>query len=206
MDYYHRETAKTSVERLIQNLSVANHVLIDAIRMIDREIGGLLAHPKSPYFNDYRTHATIIFPSGLEGTKPGFDIILILNKEKTSLVFHGCQREIVIPKALKNPERGVAHIIGQELALQLFQVRKNILTRLKIDVTNAWEENLYANESAIEELKNYLSPQKKAHHKTGLPTKSRGFFNEPAAVAVEESQVTDTPKHSWLSRICPCIS
>jgi hypothetical protein len=207
MDFYHRETAKNSVRRLIENLSTVNHRLDDAIRMIDREIGGLLAHPKSPYFNVYREYAKTIFPSGLEATKPGHDIILTLNKNQASLVLHGRQYLITIPKSLKNPERGVAHIIGQDLALELFYVRKKVLGQLKKDIHSSWGENLDANQNALDELKNYLSPQKRAIHKKLSPIKARGFFNEQSLVtSKDETHDTDTPECSLLSIICPCIS
>lgn len=206
MDFYHRETAKASVKKLIENLPQHEQHPTDAIRMIDREIGGLLAHPKSPYFNDYREYSTTIFPSGLEATRPGHDIILILNQEQTSVLFHGQKRVINIPKALKNPERGVAHIIGQELALELFSIRRSVLGKLKIEVAASWGVNCDANESALEVLKYYLSSQKRATIKKGSLTKPRRFFNELKSVELDEELSTEIPSSSWLSRICPCIS
>ncbi len=154
---YIRKTAIESVKNLLKNLSEHDEYPCDAIRMIDRTIGGLLAHEESPFYHDYRNHAGVLFPSGLEATKPGHDIILVLNKINASILIAGKKQPVVIPPRLKNPEKGVAQIIGHHLARALFIARGRILTRIIATEENGetWRVNAIANDAAQNVLKDY---------------------------------------------------
>lgn len=127
-----RETGIHAVNNLLANLPV--HIkkgnLEDAIRMIDREIGGLLGNPHSPMVETFRSSERLLFPGGLENTFPGRDIIMLLNSDTTMIDIRHGQMQYKIPKALKNPEKGVAQVIGIDLAITLFKVRKEVLEAL----------------------------------------------------------------------------
>ncbi len=154
---YIRKTAIESVRSLLKNLPEHHAHPLDAIRMIDRSIGGLLAHKESPAYKGYREHASLIFPSGLEATSPGKDIILILNSKMIKINQHGTEHNIAIPSSLKNPEKGVAQIIGQHFARTLFTVRAQILEQIINTQPNGelWQPNATANMDALHVLKNY---------------------------------------------------
>ena len=179
---YIRQTAIESVKSLLKNLPEHKKHPLDAIRMTDRTIGGLLAHPESPAYDGYRTYSTVLFPSGLEATLPGKDIILILNNSKTTIIKDGKARVIDIPSALKHPEKGVAQIIGPYLARLLFIVRAQILNQLIATEKNGddWRVNLTANNAAQHVLKDY-SPYQATLDK---------LFPR---------------KRYWLEQLCPCI-
>lgn len=170
---YARKTGIDSVKSILHNLP--NHYtprsddvkdirnsnpligLSDAIRMLDRTIGGLLANPASPFYKSYRTYTPLLFPSGLEATSPGKDIILILNSVSVSVNYSGKTRDMVIPPALKNPEKGVAQIIGHNLARALFSERGKILNLLVEAGGAGWEINAIANANALLILETYHS-------------------------------------------------
>ena len=149
---YLRPSAVKSVNSLLGE--VKKHELPDAIRMIDREIGGLLAHPESPFYCGYRDYAFTLFPAGLEATCAGSDIILVLNSDTKEIKHHGKTREIKIPSMLRNPEKGVAQIIGRILAQKIFLQRGEILSQLKQE-NSAWNSNVVANDEALETLYDY---------------------------------------------------
>ena len=157
MRSYIRKTGIESVRSLLKNLPEHDKQPRDAIRMIDRTIGGLLAHKASPSYHGFRDYATTLFPSGLEATRPGKDIILVLNKRKAIIHKNGKQRCIDIPSALENPEKGVAQIIGHHFARTLFRERGRILTQL-INTEESgtdWQVNAAANDAAQDVLKHY---------------------------------------------------
>lgn len=158
MQNYIRDTGIKSVRDLLKNLHQHNEHPRDAIRMIDRTIGGLLAHTESPSYNAYRDYAAILFPSGLEATLPGKDIILILNSKEVIINRKGSNHAIQIPYTLKNPEKGVAQIIGQTFARTLFIVRGEILAQLMTTEQKCldWQINAAANDQALAVLKNYI--------------------------------------------------
>ena len=117
---YIRKTGIENVRSVLKNLPEHHDHPLDAIRMIDRTIGGLLAHTESPFYNAYRVYAIALFPAGLEATHPGEDIILILNSKETTVIKN---RHIKTTSALKNPEKS----LGQHFAQSLFAVRKDII-------------------------------------------------------------------------------
>ncbi len=158
MRSYIRKTAIESVRSLLKNLPQHHEHPRDAIRMIDRTIGGLLAHTESPSYNAYRDYARLLFPSGLEATIPGKDIILILNRSDATINEDAYKGRIKIPSALKNPEKGVAQIIGQHFARTLFIVRGEILAQLIATEENGggWQVNAAANAQALDVLKDYI--------------------------------------------------
>ena len=177
MPNYIRKTAIEAVVKLLKNLPEHEDHPLDAIRMIDRSIGGLLAHAESPSYLGFRDYTSILFPSGLEATIPGQDIILILNKAEVTIIKDGKERIIKIPSALKNPEKGVAQIIGHHLAERLFIARERVLAeliaceindanwkenatpianaRVNIKKHSSWIENAIAHDAAWEVLKHY---------------------------------------------------
>ncbi|MDP3705500.1 MAG: hypothetical protein Q8R24_06275 [Legionellaceae bacterium] len=148
---YVRDSAQLSVTNLLDDLP--RHLPLDAIRMVDREIGGLLGNPGSPCYNAYRTYALAIFPSGLEATSPGRDIILILNSKETVVMRRGVSCTLSLPNVLQNPEKGVAQIIGIDLARALFKQRTEIFQKLQHGDT--WQDNIDANNQAIMVLNDY---------------------------------------------------
>ena len=159
MRSYIRKTALDSVRSLLKNLPEHKDHPRDAIRMIDREIGGLLAHMESPFYNAYRDVAGILFPSGLEATAPGKDIILVLNSKEALIKNNGREAMVKIPTALKQPEKGVAQIIGQHFARTLFMVRGRILNHLmnaEEEKDQNWQVNATANDQALAVLENYI--------------------------------------------------
>lgn len=175
---YLRQTAVDSVLNLLNNLPEHHKKPSDAIRMIDREIGGLLAHPESPSYHAYRVHAETLFPAGLEYTAPGMDIIQLLNSDDATVTKKGQSHKITIPRALKYPEKGVAMIIGKHRALLLFKRRGEILEKLILaegdQVEISWRTNLAANEAAMKVLKTY----------TPYPFHYSGLFREPKTESV----------------------
>ena len=205
MTDFKRETAIKSVKKLLENLPNHHDYPKDAIRMIDREISGLLAHPSSPFCNEYRTYARSVFPSGLEATIPGHDIILILNKEIIIVKHHGKAHNISVPLALKNPEKGVAHIVGKDLALELFMFRSDVLIKLHEKNGEGWIVNCVANNEAIAVL-NVYTPNQSIYPKKKPSAARQSMFVEQAKNN-NASDTSDTPQvTSFLSRICPCIS
>jgi hypothetical protein len=201
---FKRETAINSVTRLIENLPQHADYPIDAIRMIDREIGGLLAHPASPFCNDYRSYSITVFPSGLEATLPGYDIILILNSKKIAVKHKGKSHNINIPLTLKHPEKGVAYIIGHTLALSLFRFRREVLIKLQNKHGEKWAVNYLANDVAIGVLNSYMPNQIIYSKKSGKAKHT--MFVDRAKQTEESDRITNNTEVSWLSRICPCIS
>lgn len=159
-----RETAINAVHALLNNLPM--HVnkgnLEDAMRMVDREIGGLLGHPDSPVVSIFRSNQQILFPGGLEKTCQGRDIVLVLNSQTIKIKNPaGLTVSYSIPKALKNPEKGVAQIIGIDLAKKLFLTRASILAELfKRDPR--WQPNVDANTEAQSVLNDYPYMQAKS--------------------------------------------
>ncbi len=151
---YVRDTAIERVRTLLKDLPRHEAHPLDAIRMIDREIGGLLAHPDSPHVKDYRTYASALFPAGLEATRPGKDIILILNQPVAVVQKNGKTHQIRIPLSLKNPEKGVVQIVGRTLAKELFKTRGAVLARLALDEPK-WSENITSNNAALKVLEYY---------------------------------------------------
>lgn len=164
-----RETGIRAVKNLLGNLPmhIEKGKLEDAFRMVDREIGGLLANPNSPMVDCFRSCELALFPSGLENTKPGKDIILLLNSDMTMINIGYKQIEYKIPKALKNPEKGVAQVIGLDLAKQLFVVRGDILKRL-VARDHLWQTNLASNRAAQTVLDNYCLSSKATPHVSSL--------------------------------------
>ena len=156
MRSYIRKTGIESVRSLLKNLPEHKEHPKDAIRMIDRTIGGLLAHVESPFYNAYRDFAGILFPSGLEATTPGKDIILVLNKKEALCIHNNKIVSVRIPTALQHPEKGVAQIIGQYLARTLLMLRGRILNQLiDTEKNENWQENATANDQAFAVLESY---------------------------------------------------
>jgi hypothetical protein len=180
---YIRKTGIESVRGVLKNLPEHHKHPRDAIRMIDRTIGGLLAHIESPSYHAYRDYASTIFPAGLEATLPGKDIILILNSAETTVIKNGHEQIICIPRALKNPEKGVAQIIGQHFARTLFIARGRVLAQLIETEKNGdiWQVNATANEQALKVLKDYIPYQ--------------SIFDKPSS-----------NNNSWLEQLCPCFT
>lgn len=161
-----RNTGIKSVIKILRD--IPNHYPKDAIRMLDRTIGGLLAHKESPFYDAYRTYTKELFPAGLEHTVPKKDIILILNSDtatirknisKTETIQNNNPQtlEIKIPPQLKHPEKGVGQIVGIQLARQIFKVREDILEWLQSNEPDGsgWHVNVEANRKAREVLKHY---------------------------------------------------
>lgn len=154
-----RETGINAVNAFLQNLPlhIAKGHFEDAIRMLDRVIGGLLGNPDSPVVSEFRSNEPVLFPGGLEKTFPGRDIVLVLNSETVDVKTPaGRLISYKIPKALKHPEKGVAQIIGIELAEKLFQKRADILNIL-LKKDGNWLPNVEANKEAQTILRYYPS-------------------------------------------------
>lgn len=207
---YTRTTGIKSVRDILNNLPEHHKKPSDAIRMIDRTIGGLLANEQSPFFESYRTFTPILFPSGLEATIPGRDIILILNSQTVKIAEFkkgikaktnkkpAAEVQIDVPAALHHPEKGVAQIIGHGLARQLFLERAKILIQLMateegsvnenitdVSLEATWKKNALANAAAQLILEDYNPYQ----------TKMLSYINKQAIELIRTLLKDDLPEY-----------
>lgn len=172
-----RESAINAVNALLENLPL--HInkgnLEDAIRMVDRAIGGILGHPDSPVMNTFRSNQQILFPGGLEKTCGGRDIILVLNSKAVEIKNPaGKMISYPLPTALRNPEKGIAQIVGLKLAEKLFAVRTEILTKLS-EKNAEWKINVEANKKAQDVLSKYPYQLAQQYMKEMLKTAEQEF-------------------------------
>lgn len=155
---YTRWSAIEATISIIKNLPEHRKNPIEAICMIDRLINGLLSEQNSPVYAIYQRSVPVLFPGGLERTSAGRDIILLLNQNR-SINVKNRQQAFTIPDALRNPEKGVAQILGLNLAKQLFNQRQAILSSL-VDrkyIESLIEELSTATEQRYMRLNEWLS-------------------------------------------------
>lgn len=191
---------------------------LDTVRMLDREIGGLLANPASPYSETYKAHSPTIFPRGLEGTEPNKDLILLLNSAEAAL------------PELKNPEKGVAQIIGKELAEELFTIRGEALDAIEKAViieaiekarslealekikalttvltrTDSWARNIEANKAALTTLQSYI-PEQDGHYRQVPHSKPVDALANTANLRQKASAPAPSIPSTMVDKIVECF-